>query len=180
MFQEDFTLPNIEKRYNKLIKIKVEPYINCIVFQYYLNEIGGDHYCKGILPQIENYIDKINNNINLISSFKNSDSTQEMLQQKKEYAQKIKKKIKKTYDDYIKKCDTDPDCIKFNIYNFHLNQLETFKITGSKIENKEHIENLKKNKKNIETLLDKEDNEIYQKLLESHIGVIEQQLEILR
>ena len=103
IYQEDFTLSNIEKKYNKLIKLKVEPYINCIVFQYYLNEIGGDHYTKGILSEIEKYIEKIDKNINLISNFKDSESTQKMLMIEKEDANKIKKKIKKTYENYIHK-----------------------------------------------------------------------------
>jgi exonuclease VII large subunit len=180
MYQEDFTLSNIEKKYNKLIKLKVEPYINCIVFQYYLNELGGDHYTRGIISEIEKYIDKIDKNINIISSFKESDSTKEMLKKKKENANKIQKKIKKTYEDYIKKCQNDKECIKFNIYNFHLNQLETYKINNNKNENKDHLEKLKKDKKRVEDLLDNETEDIYQKLLESHIGVIEQQIEILR
>lgn len=180
MYQEDFTLSNIEKKYNKLVKLKVEPYVNCIVYQYYLSEIGGDHYTKGLISQIEKYINKIDNNLNTLSGFKNSETTKEMLQKKKEHANKIKKKIKKTYEDYIKKCQNDDDCIRFDIYNLHLSQLETYKISNKKIENKDHSEKLKENKKNIEILLEKESNDIYKKLLESHIGVIEQQLELLR
>ena len=180
MYQEDFTLSNIEKKYNKLIKMKVEPYINCIVYQYYLNEIGGDHYTKGIISHLEKYIEKINKNISIISNFKDSKSTENMLNKKKENANKTMKKIKKTYEDYIKKCQDDNDCIKFDICNFHLNQLETYKIANKKIENKDHTEKLKKDKKRVENLLEKETNDIYKKLLESHIGVIEQQLELLR
>lgn len=180
IYQEDFTLSNIEKKYNKLIKLKVEPYINCIVFQYYLNEIGGDHYTKGILSEIEKYIEKIDKNINLISNFKDSESTQKMLMIEKEDANKIKKKIKKTYENYIHKCQNDDESIKFDIYNLHLNQLKTYQINNNKMENKEHLEKLKKDKKNILQLLENESKDIYQKLLESHILIIEQQIEILK
>jgi hypothetical protein len=180
LYQEDFVFTNIEKRFNKLIKLKVDPYINCIVFQYYLIELGGDHYTKGLLPQIEKYIEKINKNIDILDNFKNSEKTKELLLKKKENALKIEKKIKKNYEEYIKKCNNDEYSVKFDIYNFHLKQLLTFQIVNKKIENKNHIEDLKKDKKRIEKLLDTEKDEIFQKLLESHLGVIDQQFELLR
>lgn len=180
LYQEDFVFHNIEKRFNKLIKLKVEPYINCIVFQYYLTELGGDHYTKGLVSQIEKYIEKINKNIDILDNFKNSEKTKDFLLKKKDNAVKIEKKIKKNYDEYIKKCSSDEYSIKFDIYNFHLKQILTFQIVNKKIENKNHIEDLKQEKKRIEKLLDKEEDEIFQKLLESHLGVIDQQFELLR
>ena len=180
LYQEDFTSSNIEKKYNKLIKLKVEPYINCIVYQYFLNEIGGDHYTKGILSQSDKYLERINKNMSIIQNFKDSEKTITLLNKKKENAVKINNKIKKTYEDYINKCKKDEDSIKFDIYNFHEKQIVTYQIVNNKIENKNHQEILKEDKKRIEKLLENEKDEIYCKLLESHIGVIEQQLELLK
>ena len=180
LYQEDFSHNNIEKKYTKLIKMKIEPYINCIVYQYFLNEIGGDHYTKGILSQSDKYLEKINKNIIIIQNFKGSEKTIELLNKKKENALKLNKKIKKTYEDYINKCAKDEDSIKFDIYNFHQKQIVTYQIVNNKITNDNHQDILKEEKKRVEKLLEKEKNDIYCKLLESHIGVIEQQLELLR
>ena len=180
LYQEDFTLNNIEKRYSKLIKLKVEPYINCMVYQYFLTELGGDHYTKGLVTQIDRYLEKLNKNIALLENFKNSSKTKELLQKKKESAIKNQKKIKKCYEDYIKKSENDEYSIKFDIYNFHLRQLKTYQIVQKKTDSKTHIDELKNDKKRIENLLENENNDNFSKLLESHLGVIEQQLELLR
>ena len=180
LYQEDFTHTNIEKKYNKLIKLKIEPYINCIVYQYFLNEIGGDHYTKGILSQSNKYLEKINKNITIIQNFKGSEKTLDMLNKRKEFSLKMNKKIKKTYEDYINKCQKDEDSIKFDIYNFHQKQIITYQIVNNKINNNNHQDVLKEERKRVEKLLETEKDDIYCKLLESHIGVIEQQLELLR
>lgn len=180
LYQEDFTQSNIEKKYNKLMKLKIDPYINCIVYQYFLNEIGGDHYTKGILSQSDKYLEKMNKNITIIKNFKSSQKTTEMLNKKKEIALKLNNKIRKTYEDYINKCAKDEDSIKFDIYNFHQKQIVTYQIINNKITNNNHQDVIKEDKKRVEKLLETEKDNIYCKLLESHIGVIEQQLELLR
>lgn len=180
LYKEDFTFSNIEKKYNKLIKLKVDPYINCIVYQYFFSELAGDHYTKGILPQLEKYLEKLNKNINLVQNFKETGKIMDMLNKKKENASKLHKKIKKTYEDYIVKCEKDKDSVNFDIYNFHKKQLITFQIVNNKMEDNNHVDLLKEDKKKIEKMLETEKNDIYCKLLESHVGVIEQQLEILK
>ena len=83
---------------------------------------------KGLISQIEKYIEKINKNTDTLDNFKNSEKTKEFLLKKKESAIKLEKKMKKIYNDYIKKCSNDEYSVKFDIYNFHLKQiLKSFK-----------------------------------------------------
>lgn len=179
-YQEEYILNNIDKNYQNLLKLQVEPYIDCIVYQYYLNEIGGNNYTKGLLYDINNYLDKIENNINIIKNFKNSEKIQELLLLKKKNATELQKKIKEMYEKYINKSQTEKYSVKFDIYNFHLKQINTFKIINKQIEDNNQIEILKKDMDRLEKLLNEEKDEIFIKLLENHIEIVEQQIENLK
>ena len=178
-YQEEYILNNIEKNFQNLLKLQVEPYIECFVYQYYLNEIGGNNYTKGLLSDINNYIEKIENNIDIIKNFKNSEKNQELLLNKKKNAQKLQEKIKEMYEKYINKSQTEEYSVKFDIYNFHLKQKNTFKIINKQIEDKNQISILKKDMNRVQNLLNEEKDEIFKKLLENQIEIIEQQIESL-
>jgi hypothetical protein len=180
LYQEDSALYNIEKKYNKLIKLKVEPYIDCIVNQYYLNVIGGDHYNRGIKYYIEKYIDKINENIQLLNNLQNTKILKDKLFKKKIISEKLKIKINDTYENYIEKSKSEKYSIQFDIYNFHCKQLETFKLINKKLDNKNHIDYLKNTKQTISEKLNNENNQLFVKLLESYLGVLEQQIDLLK
>lgn len=179
-YKEEFILNNIEKNYQNLLKLQVEPYIDCIVYQYYLNEIGGNNYTKGLLYDINSYIDKIESNINILKNFKNSEKNQELLIIKKKNADVLQKKIKEMYEKYINKSQTEKYSVKFDIYNFHLTQINTSKIINKQIEDNNQIEILKKDMDRLEKLLNEEKDEIFIKLLENHIEIVEQQIETLK
>lgn len=179
-YKEEFILNNIEKNYQNLLKLHVEPYIDCIVYQYYLNEIGGNNYTKGLLYDINSYIDKIESNINILKNFKNSEKNQELLIIKKKNADVLQKKIKEMYEKYINKSQTEKYSVKFDIYNFHLTQINTSKIINKQIEDNNQIEILKKDMDRLEKLLNEEKDEIFIKLLENHIEIVEQQIETLK
>lgn len=179
-YKEEFILNNIEKNYQNLLKLQVEPYIDCIVYQYYLNEIGGNNYTKGLLYDINSYIDKIESNINILKNFKNSEKNQELLIIKKKNADALQKKIKEMYEKYINKSQTEKYSVKFDIYNFHLTQINTSKIINKQIEDNNQIEILKKDMDRLEKLLNEEKDEIFIKLLENHIEIVEQQIETLK
>ena len=180
LYQEDVVLTNIEKKFNKLLKLKVVPYINCIVNQYFLTVLGGDHYSKGLIKQSEKYIEKLDSHLVLLTNFKNSEDIIESIKLKKDNAIKLNKKISKKYEEFIQKSKIDEHSIKFNIYNFHIIQTKTNNLCNKKKDNKEHIETLKNEKKRINELIEKENDDIYLKLLESQIGVIEQQIDLLK
>jgi len=180
LYQEDAILQNIEKKYNKLLKLQVVPYINCIVNQYYLTIIGGDHYTKGLISQCKNYIEKLDTHLKILKNFKNSDDITNFIKNKRESAKKLETKMKKKYEEYINKSNQEEFSIKFKILDFHYLQLETNSLTNKKKDNKDHLDILKNEKIRINTFIENEKDEIFQKLLESQLGVIEQQIDLLK
>ena len=192
LFQDDNTYYNIEKKYNKLIKLKIEPYIDCIVNQYYLNVLGGEFYQKGLIGEIDKYISSINKNIEIIAKYKNAEETKSMLSTKLEESNKLKNMMIQKYQEYSDKAEKEEKSKLFNIFTLHNYQLDTYKLylqrnniqSNNDISN--HLDILKNKKVELEDLLEKQENIedknnlYYTKLLENQIGVIEQQIDLLR
>lgn len=165
--EKDFKLELLEEKLNKLVNIKVEPYIDCIVNQYFLTQLGGDHYTIGIIKEIDMYINKT------VDILKNKTS--------QKHAKQIKSESVQLYEKYIDLSQKEIYSIKFEIYEHHKDQLKTYKLLNENIvDSNEHILKLKQNKKNIEININLEKDSFFQKLLESQIGVIEQQIDLFR
>ena len=164
--ETDFELEHLEDKLNKLINIKVEPHVDCIINQYFLTELGGDHFTNGIIKEIDMCNNKLTDNLEI--------KNRKMLQNK------IKSESIKLYEKYIDLSKTEFYSVKFEIYNHHLDQIKTHTILNKNTDFTEHISKLKKNKKTIETNLNLEKDLFFQKLLESQIGVMEQQLDLFR
>lgn len=192
LFQDDNTFHNIEKKYNKLIKLKIEPYIDCIVNQYYINMLGGEFYQKGLIGEIDKYISSINKNIEIIIKYEDSEQTKNVLLSKLEESNQLRNTMIFKYKEYLEKSENEEKSKLFMIVTLHNYQLDTYKlylqINNVKLNNDihNHLHLLKNKKIELEILLDKQEkiendnNLYYTKLLKNQIGVLEQQIDLLR
>lgn len=196
LFQDDHTHHHLEKKMNKLIKFKVEPYIGCIVNQYYLSILGGDHLQLGLIDELEKYISSIKKNLDIIQKLDENQQLHKdiivLLTNKLKLSNQLKDKMKQKYQEYIDISNTDNKSKLYNIVNFHKYQLDTYKLVIHKndLSNNHtihlHVNQLKEYKSIIDTMLEKQrkekedDNIYYIKLLENQIGLIEQQIELCK
>ena len=177
-YQDNMYFQNIEKKFNKIRRIKMEPYIESIAVQYFLREYYGDHTDIGILPTISNYLEEIENDSNTVL---NNKPITKKLSLYKEKAEKLYSLINKEYLKYISIAKKEKYCLLCKIEYLHKIQIKTFDITKNKKlrEVNEHIITIKQELEHLSSILNKEYPEIIKKLFKSQSDVLEHQIEVL-
>lgn len=189
LYQDNIEIVNFEKNLSKLLRLKVDPYVESVVTQYYLRELAGDHNDIGILQKSKKYLDKISTDYEIISELnkieknKNISSLKKKIYSLKKEANNVYSKINDKYQEYLEKSKQEKYCLLCNINYLHKLQLETMEIINNRYFNKidKHIIKIQGEIENLKNILndDEKYEEIIIKLINSQINVLNQQLEIL-
>ena len=178
-YQDNMYLQNIEKKFNKIRRIKMDPYIESIAVQYFLREYYGDHNEIGLLPTINNYLEEIENDYNTVSNNKNITNKLSLYKQN---AENLYSLINKEYLKYISIAKKEKYCLLCKIEYLHKIQIKTFDIIKNKKlrEINDHIITIKKEIEYLNKILTKDEYpEIIKKLFKSQLDVLEHQIEVL-
>jgi hypothetical protein len=185
-YQDNMYLLNIEKKFNRIQRLKVDPYVESVVVQYYLRELFGDHNDNGLLLIIKDFLKKLKIDYEVINELhmtQNMKSIKKIISLRKKKAEKLYSLINDDYLKYISIARKEKYCLLCNIEYLHNLQIKTFNILKNKKFNdvEQHIYNIKQEKSRLNNLLDNNNNyeEIIEKLITSQINVLEQQLEML-
>lgn len=185
-YQDNMHLLNIEKKFSKIQRITVDPYVESVVVQYYLRELYGDHNDIGLLQSIDEHLQKIKLDYEIISELnktENIKSLKKIVFSQKKKTEKIYSLINDEYLKYLSTARTEKYCLLCNIEYLHNLQIQTFGILKNKKINKveQHVDKIKLEKKKLQNLLgnNQDYEEIIEKLIKSQINVLDQQLEML-
>ncbi len=199
-------LDGIEKKFNKLINIEIDPQIDVILIQYYLVILGGDYLNMGLLKELQNYSVKLENNIKQLEENKDSFKDEkndinnryndilDIIDQNKKKTNKLFTNILKSYKQNISLSKSEKYSEIFFLYNLHQIQKESYEISKKNLSSEDHLnkinlyldkmneisDNFEENFKEIILPDENIDNNIYKKFVDSQISVLEQQLEMFR
>ena len=184
VYQDDNYVSILEKKYNRLLGVKIEPHIEVVMIQYYLLVLGGNHNNPGLIKSCSKLLLRVNNDISLYKINNMKSNIIETMHGHEKRLNKLHIDMLEKYTGYLDTSKTETESLKYDLYYLHKLQIitqETSKNDMKKISN--HIKDLnmasdKLNEsisENNKLLLDN----IIVKFVESQIGVIDQQLELL-
>ena len=187
LYNNNNQLSIIEKKFNKLSNIEIDPVIEVILIQYYLVILGGDYNNHGLLEEIKHYIQKLDNNLIKIKKTKNkglNTSIIIVMEKNKEKASTLYTQINDTYNNYLTKSELEEYSKKYHLFQLHSLQKNTLMM--SKELNKNDLNNhLNKLNHYFNELSDiaqtfQDENDIYCKFIDSQISVLEIQIDMLK
>lgn len=200
-------IDSIEKKFNKLINIEIDPQIDVILIQYYLVILGGDYLNMGLLKELQNYNVKLDNNIKQleenINNFTNNEKSEinerynnilKIIDENKKKTGKLYTNILKSYKQNLSLSKTEEYSEKYFLYNLHQIQKESYEISKKNLSSDDHqkkiniyldkmndiSDNFEENSQDIINPDENIDDNIYKKFIDSQISVLEQQLEMFK
>lgn len=195
-YNDNNYLDGLEKKYNKIITTDIEPKIEAILIQYYLYTLGGDSVTSGLVEEINEHLEKLNNNIDKLNKMRKMSSNdktiisrikkiQKTMDINKKKSEKLQENFVETYNKNLENSLVETYSIKYELNKLHLFQRTTYNDIKNNSTSKIHVnelnEYLEKFNEIYDNLDDDEDNNnIYKKLVDRQTDVLEYQLDLLQ
>jgi hypothetical protein len=196
-YNDNHYLYSLEKKYNKIITTEIEPKVDAILIQYYLYTLGGDSTSAGLVEEINEHLEKLNNNIVKLTAIKKTlcnDKTfttrikkiYKTIDANKKKSEKLQESFNETYNKNLQQSLTETYSIKYELNQLHKFQRTTYQNIKNNTTSKNHMSLLNKYLEKYNTIFDEleqedeDSNYIYKKLVDRQTDVLEYQLDLLQ